>query len=110
MINGFYWIRLFGVWEPAEFLNGDWWRIGTGVPLEDDIKADDFEIGERLIPPQTRRMEMTRIEQLKEECEKLLALLNDPHPGLGTWQEAVQRRRSNIYELPDNNSEKPNDR
>lgn len=44
---------------------------------------------------------MTNIEKLKIECEGLLALLNDPHPGLVTWQEAVNLRRRRIYLLED---------
>lgn len=34
---------------------------------------------------------------LIEHCVRLIQLLRDPHPGLFTWQEQVQRRREAIW-------------
>jgi hypothetical protein len=42
---------------------------------------------------------MTTIDQLKTENERLKQLLDDPHPGLFTWQEMVQNRVKVMYEL-----------
>lgn len=41
----------------------------------------------------------TNIEKLKEENETLESLLNDPHPGLFTWQQAVRETVKNMYEV-----------
>lgn len=41
----------------------------------------------------------SNIDELKSHCEKLLNLLNDPHPGLLTWQEHVADRVKKISEF-----------
>lgn len=35
---------------------------------------------------------MTNIEKILAECDMLHGLLSDPHPGLATWHEFVNRR------------------
>jgi hypothetical protein len=35
---------------------------------------------------------------LIRDCETLIAMLKDPHPGLFTWQAAVQNVRKRIWE------------
>lgn len=39
---------------------------------------------------------MTNIDELKEEVKGLLHLLEDPHPGLMTWQQMVHNRIKKI--------------
>lgn len=39
---------------------------------------------------------MTTIESLILDCELLLTLLRDPHPGLAVWQDAVAAIRERI--------------
>lgn len=36
------------------------------------------------------------LDALKAETKALLALLDDPHPGLMTWQSAVEERMRNM--------------
>lgn len=39
------------------------------------------------------------IEQLKEEARKLLSLLEDPQPGLFTWNMFLEERMKRINEI-----------
>ena len=38
------------------------------------------------------------LKAIKTETEKLLALLEDPHPGLSTWQSAVTNSIQRLYD------------
>lgn len=42
---------------------------------------------------------MSNIDELKEHVVRLNQLLEDPHPGLFTWQEAVHKRIGKIAEF-----------
>jgi len=33
---------------------------------------------------------MEGLEDLKEECDRFIKLMSNPHPGLATWCEVVQ--------------------
>lgn len=43
-----------------------------------------------------------KIEELKNEVIKLLSLLEDPHPGLTTWNFFLNERLKNITALYNN--------
>jgi len=39
------------------------------------------------------------IKELRDQCDKVLKLLNDPHPGLVTWVIAVANNLKKLREL-----------
>jgi hypothetical protein len=39
------------------------------------------------------------LDEVKEEARKLLALLEDPHPGLFTWNDFLRIRFERMHEL-----------
>ena len=46
-----------------------------------------------------KRMEFQSDKEIAEACERLFRLLKDPHPGLGTWQEAKYRAGVALHEM-----------
>lgn len=44
---------------------------------------------------------------LIRDCRLLIQLLEDPHPGLFTWQQAVQKVRQRIWEYASPKEENP---
>jgi hypothetical protein len=44
---------------------------------------------------------MDNYDELKKEVECLLRLLEDPHPGIMTWNQMVHKRRVKIAEWGD---------
>lgn len=44
-------------------------------------------------------MDEATINLLKEEVQRLAALLDDPHPGLQSWQKAINVSLQHIFDL-----------